>query len=207
MYTFTELNSTQLQLSPDIKILKAGDYNQYYKASELIESAKKTATKIIDKANSDYEVQKNKGYQEGLTEIHTKQSQMMLDMLSHCKDYYIGLTPQIAELAHSTIKKLIGEFDDIDLTIRLAEQAIKLRTSQREITLHVSPEQEFGIRQHISQLKNKFPDTILIEVIANKRVKQGGCLLETKIGIIDATLDSQMAAIEERFFSKVDSKS
>ncbi len=35
-----------------------------------------------------------------------------------------------------------------------------------------------------------------LEVVGDARLDQGGCILETEIGIIDASLDSQLAALQ-----------
>ena len=34
-----------------------------------------------------------------------------------------------------------------------------------------------------------------VEVVADARLDQGGCILETEIGIIDASVDGQLAAL------------
>ncbi len=41
-----------------------------------------------------------------------------------------------------------------------------------------------------------FPEVGYLEVVGDARLDQGGCILETEIGIIDASLDSQLAALQ-----------
>ncbi|MEZ9134252.1 FliH/SctL family protein, partial [Vibrio breoganii] len=36
-----------------------------------------------------------------------------------------------------------------------------------------------------------------VEVIADARLKNGGCILETEVGIIDASIDGQLQALKQ----------
>jgi type III secretion protein L len=79
----------------------------------------------------------------------------------------------------------------------VTQQALSLVSNQKQVILHVQPDQVLEVREQISLVLKDYPEVGYIEVIADARLDQGGCILETEIGIIDASVDGQLGALEE----------
>ncbi len=202
MYDFTEINTDKLQLSSHVKILKAKEYNRYLQAQELVDAAEKKAQDILRQAELTFEQQKQQGYQQGLLQAQQQQSQIMLATLEQCRQYYKSNENQIAKLVISAVRQLIGEFDDIELALKMTRQAMKSINNQRQVTLHVAPSQLDEVKTRLGQVLKEFPEISYAEVTPDDRVEPGGCLLETKVGVIDATLENQLDVIEEALYKQ-----
>lgn len=202
MYDFTEINTDKLQLSSHVKILKAKEYNRYLQAQELVDAAEKKAQDILKQAELTFEQQKQQGYQQGLLQAQQQQSQIMLATLEQCRQYYKSNENQIAKLVISAVRQLIGEFDDIELALKMTRQAMKSINNQRQVTLHVAPSQLDEVKTRLGQVLKEFPEISYAEVTPDDRVEPGGCLLETKVGVIDATLENQLDVIEEALYKQ-----
>ena len=197
MYDFSEITTDKLKLSSHVKVLKAQEYNRYLNAQALVNAAEQKAADIINKAEVTFEQHKLKGYQEGLVKAQQQQSQMMLDTLEKCRQYYKKSETHLSQIVIKAIRKLIGNFDDIELTLKMTRQAMHTVSNQRQVTLHVAPSQVEEIKARLGQVMKEFPEISYVEVTADGRVEPGGCLLETEVGVIDATLENQLAVIEE----------
>lgn len=197
MYDFTEINTDKLQLSSHVKVLKAAEYNRYLQAQELVDAAEKKAADIIAQAEQTYQEQKALGYEEGLKQAQQLQSKIMLDILDKSRQYYKDSEQQLAQLVCQAVRQLIGDFDNLDLALKMTRQAMQSISNQRQVTLHVAPSQVDEVKQHLGQVMKQFPEISYAEVTPDDRVEVGGCLLETKVGVIDGTLENQLCVIEE----------
>lgn len=200
MFKFTEIKADKLQLVPGTNILKAADYNHYLGSQELVEAAEKKALDIITSANNEFEKQKQLGFAHGMEEAKQQQAQMMLTTINQCHQYFIDQTPIIAELVMRAMKQLVDDFDDVELTLHMTRKALSTVTNQRKVTLHVAPALVEEVKAQLAQLMKQFPETSYVEVVADQRVEPGGCLLETQVGVIDATIENQISAIESLLF-------
>jgi type III secretion protein L len=73
--------------------------------------------------------------------------------------------------------------------------AAVIRT-QRQVTLKVAPELVETVRSRVSELTATFPTIETFDVVEDPRLKGSSCVLETEAGVADASVDSQLAAIE-----------
>ena len=68
-------------------------------------------------------------------------------------------------------------------------------SNQKQVTVRVNPEQVQAVRDQIARVHKDFPEIGYLEISADARLDQGGCILETEVGIIDASLDGQLDAL------------
>lgn len=77
-------------------------------------------------------------------------------------------------------------------------EALKKVPISKSITIIVNWED----LEYIKSIKNKLFSEIQgvekIEIIENKSIERGGCILETSMGTIDATISSQLEIIFEK---------
>ena len=63
-------------------------------------------------------------------------------------------------------------------------------------TLKVAPELVETVRARVSELTATFPTIETFDVVEDPRLKGSACVLETEAGVADASVESQLAAIE-----------
>ena len=73
--------------------------------------------------------------------------------------------------------------------------AAVIRT-QRQVTLKVAPEMAAVVRERIQAIIADYPTVTAVDVVEDARLKGPACLLETEAGVADASVDTQLAAIE-----------
>lgn len=199
MISFTEIKADKLQLTAGVRILKASDYNAYLGSKDLVDAAQKKAQDIETQAQLAYDKQKKRGYQAGLQQAQAEQTQLMLETLKQCDTYVQNQLPHLGEILQLAMQQLIADFDKEQLCLKMAQQAIESIAQQRQGVLRVNSKQLNFVKANLATLLKDHPEIVQLDVQADDRLSEGGCFLETPIGIIDASLDNQLANIRATF--------
>lgn len=186
-----------LQIPPERKVLKASEYLTYTEAEKVVEEARKEAERIIREAGSAYEAEKEKGYRAGLEEGKITCSQQILDTVTSTVDYLGSLEEKVTNIVISALRKIIGEIDDRTLITKVIQSALTVVRNQKQVTLRVSPKQVETVKGALDGILGSFPAISFIDVMGDGRLKEGGCILESEIGVVDASIDVQLEAIRK----------
>ena len=197
MVSFVEIKTDNLQLAPGLKVLKAKDYVSYLDSQYLVDAAQSKAESIIAEAGDAFELEKQRGYQDGLEKAKVEHAETMLATLSRCNEYYLQVEEKMTNVVLDAVRKIISSFDDGDITASAVREALQLVSNQKQVILHVHPDQVTEVRERVSSILSDFPEVGYVEVISDARLKHGGCILETEVGIIDASIDGQLQALKQ----------
>lgn len=197
MVSFVEIKTDNLQLAPGLKVLKAKDYVSYLDSQYLVDAAQSKAESIIAEARDAFELEKQRGYQDGLEKAKVEHAETMLATLSRCNEYYLQVEEKMTGVVLDAVRKIINSFDDVDITASAVREALQLVSNQKQVILHVHPDQVTEVRERVSSILSDFPEVGYVEVISDARLKHGGCILETEVGIIDASIDGQLQALKQ----------
>ncbi len=192
-----QLNDFPAGFQPDQKIVKAGEYQAYVDAKAIIARAKAEARRIKREAKQEYQNQKQQGYQDGLIEGQMQMSEKMIDAVSKTVEYFSGLEEKVVEIVLKALKKILGEMDDREVVVKVVRNALAVARNQATITLRVCPEQSSHVRARLNEILGQDPAIAVPEVVPDSRLEQGGCILETELGVIDASVDVQLEAIRK----------
>ena len=195
MLPFIEIKSDQVLLAPDQVVLRSTDYQGYLTANQLVELARERAQAIEQGAHDVYEQQKALGWQAGVEQARIQQATLIQETLVQCNQYYRQVEQQMSEVVLQAVRKILKQYDNTELALSVTREALSLVSNQKHVILHVQPEQVVAMREQVSQVLKDFPEVGYVEVVADARLDQGGCILETEIGIIDASVDGQLAAL------------
>ena len=72
-----------------------------------------------------------------------------------------------------------------------------LSKEETKITLRVNPSQAAILKQDVPEVATSLGLEAKIIVVSDENVMEGGCLVTTTNGVIDATVESQLAIISE----------
>ncbi|MDW2035140.1 SctL family type III secretion system stator protein VscL, partial [Vibrio sp. 665] len=112
-------------------------------------------------------------------------------------EYYLQVEHKMTNVVLDAVRKIIDTFDDVDTTISVVREALQLVSNQKQVILHVHPEQVVDVREKVAGVLSDFPEVGYVDVVADARLKNGGCILETEVGIIDASIDGQIQALKQ----------
>jgi len=204
-----EINEKQEELNninKEIEILKEN-------SNKEIEILKEDAIKSIEKET---EMAKNKGYQEGyqngiingeeeIIEKTKKMLESIEEIYISLENYYKDLILKNEEnlinlslkLSEKIIKKEIEK--DKDIVIYNLNEAIKKITTTKTLTILVNYEDVEVVKNIKDRLLVEISGIEHIEISSSNSIPKGSCKLDTSLGTIDASLNSQLEVIYEKF--------
>ena len=183
-------------IAPETRVLKACDYQVFEQAQQVLTDAEQKAREIVLSAEQEYEIQKALGHQQGLDNANQELAEQMMDTVGRTVDYFAQVEQRVAEVVMTSVRKILGEFDDQELTSQVVRNALNVVRSQQQVTLRVSPAQEQNVRQRLAEIMQGYSGIGYVEVVADHRLEVGGCVLETEVGVVDASLSVQLQALE-----------
>ena len=193
------LNNIQLDLDPSCRILKAEDYVVYLEAREIITAAQQEAESIVAKAQQTYEQEKKRGYQEGLAESKGEQADHILKVVSRTINYLSDIEDTLANILLGGVKKIIGEFDQKELAISLVKNALQHVRNEKHVTIRLPSAQYEAVQAQLNSILTEYKGVGFIDLVADPRLTAGDCIMESEIGVVDASIDVQMKALQKRF--------
>lgn len=193
----------KVELLPEARVVKARDYLAYLEADQVLAEARRQAEGILADARSQLEAERARGYEEGMAQAKAELAEQMLETVGGAVDYFARVEKRVADVVASSVRKILGELDDHELILRIVKNALQVVRNQRQVTLRVSPDQEPVVRERIGEILAEDSGTSFIEVVPDYRLQRGGCILETEVGVVDASAEVQLAALEKALKSRI----
>ncbi len=188
----------------ETKILKAEEVGIMLQAEEILDEAKKRAKDIVEQARQEAEQQKKQGYADGLEEGRLEHAEKIMETVLSSVEFIEGIESQLVHVVSMAIRKILGELDQKDLIVRIVQNALQSVQQQQKVTLRVAPEDEQVLRNYLMPMLQSSPGQgSFLDIIADVRLQANSCLLESELGVIDASLETQLKALENALQSRI----
>jgi flagellar assembly protein FliH len=162
----------------------------------LISRAREEAISIKEAAAKE-------GYQDGLNQVkadidYVKESiRSFYDAPQQVYDEIAGDILEISiDIAKKIIKKEMTENPEIILD-NIRDIMKGLSKEESKITLRVNPSQAAFLKQELPEAARSLGLEVKIYVVSDDSVMEGGCVMTTTNGVVDSTIESQLAIICE----------
>ena len=197
----------KLQIADDVKIIRKDDLENFFAAEEIILESKKKAQEILDKAEEIYKNRFEQGLTEGKEEGKSEYTFKIMDMVLSQVDSLESLEKQLVEVVTKSVNKIIGDLDEKDRIVRVVRKGLSAVRGEKRIVVRVSTHDEPIVREDLkAYLLSDDGRSGYIEVIGDVNLKKGDCILETQMGVVEASLDTQLKILSESLSARVASK-
>lgn len=156
-----------------------------------------------EEANSIREAAAKEGYQQGLQEARADIEQFKENMgqfLNAQQIVYDNIAPDILEISLDIAKKIIKKEmkDNPEVLLENVRDILKsLSKEEAKITLKVNSAQAEMLKQEIPEALKVAGLEARVIVVPDDNTMEGGCLVTTTNGVIDATMETQLSIITE----------
>ena len=202
--------SLQITEEAEAKMAKAEE-----DSANIIAKANKQAQEIKDSSEAIFEAERKEaqesgkkagyeeGYGKGMEEVKrlVERTQTMLeraqdkrsDILKEAEQEIVDLVLLIAR----KVVKIISE-NQKEVIIANVIQALRNVKSKGEIIIHVNMADLGLATEHIKEFIQLVEGVKSIQIVEDTTVDQGGCVIQTDFGEIDARISSQLAELESK---------
>lgn len=171
---------------------------------------------IVSRAQQDAvsikEAAKQDGYKEGLEKAQAdinNINEKLGEFFNYKEIVFQKVSECIMDISLEIAKKIINKEiqADKDATISLIKAAVKeVNKTEEKITLKVMPKDVEIVRDSIPDIfTNKYFEA-KVYVVPDNSIKEGGVIVETSNGIVDATIETQLQVIQKALKENSDQK-
>lgn len=187
-------------------------------AAQTIASARAEAARLVAEANAAAEGIRENARIEGLAaataeadEVWKARSSELderaAEMLHEMEEFYVAAEPELASLSVDIARKILKQelTQNPECVMKVVRAAI-YRVKDKEVRVLVNPTDLETVRSERDSLMGIADGLTSVEIVSDRRVGQGGCVLETPSGSIDARIETQLTHIEEVISKENDDK-
>lgn len=162
----------------------------------LISRAREEAQNIKEAAAKE-------GYQEGLMQAKADIEDVKNAITSFAgakQEVFEYIAPDILEISVEIAQKIIKKELQQDPTIildNIMEILKGLSKEETKITLRVNPSQVSLLKSEIPNVMSNVGLDAKVLIVPDDTIMEGGCMVTTNNGVIDATIETQLALISE----------
>ncbi len=191
-------------LAPGVRIVRRDELAVLYAADEILKEAQAAARQRSEEAQQAYERRYAEGYAAGEEAGKSEYSLKILEMITTQLDSLEGLEQQLTEVVIASVQKLIGSFDKTELAVRIVSKALAAVRGEKRVLVRVSLADEAAVRAELKPyLLSADGSSGYIEVRGDSSLGSGGCILETSLGVVEASLDSQLTLLQNHLRERV----
>lgn len=194
------------------------------KARTLIEQAQGESDGLVAEARSEAKRLKDLAWEEGLNEGRRQGQQeleaakkeqvehfersvrTLLESMQAEKERLIRKAePQLIDLACAIAGRIVRKEveQDSSTVLSIVQKAIDLATAKDQLLIRLNPADIEWVREHSGQLMASHDELGEIHFEQDPRIERGGCIIETKVGNVDARLERQLGELRRNLRESV----
>jgi type III secretion protein L len=174
-----------LPKAPGTRIIRAAE-----------ESAWRDGYRFLAEVNRFVDAERAKGFAEGRAEGLREASRLVLETSRKTDRYLASLEQEIAGLAFDIVRRVLSEFDGVELVARSARDALADFRNAKAVRVRVHPGAEGHVRKMLFDHQARNGQSVVsLTVEADPLLAPFDCILSTDFAVIEATIETQLAAI------------
>ena len=175
----------------------------------ILENAREEAETILSEARAEAESIRTSAYEEGTRAaaqelesaklaIDERLAEIEADAEKQIDDFWKSIEPELLKLSVEIAGKIIRREIDgqQDYVLETVKAGLHQLRDRRDVKIRVNSNDFEFVRQHKEDLAASFDGVQSLELIEDRRVGEGGCIIESSNGHLDARVETQSAEIE-----------
>ncbi len=195
----TPRRTLQARIAPGTRVLPAAEIVAWTQSEGLVAAAQAQAEAILAGAQAAYEQECQRGHADGLAEAKMAQAEKMIETIGRTVDYFGQVEADMVALVMGAVRKIVDDYDDSARVLIVVRNALSVVRNQKQMTLRLHPQQVEVVRARINDLLSAYPGVGYLDIVADARLGPHACILESEIGLVEASIEGQIAALETAF--------
>ena len=187
---------------PSVRVIPAAGYLAWQDAAALIEAAEAEAAAIQAAAKEAFEQERARGYEDGMTAARVDAAEQMIANVSSTVSYFEKVEDRVIELVLQSIRRIVSEYDDRERVVMVVRSALAAVRNQKQVTVRIAPDRIEMLKSATDSLLVAYPGIGYLDLVPDTRLCGDACIVETEIGIVEASIEGQIAALG-RAFAKI----
>lgn len=195
-----------LRMAPGTRIVRREDWLVWCAAEDALNAAQAQAAQVAADARAAYEAERARGHAEGREEAQLEQAERMIEQVGRAVDYFGRVEQRMVELVMQAVQRIVADFDDRARVLAVVKGALAVLRNQKQLTLRVPPAQLAAVQAAHNDLLAAFPGVGYLDVVPDPRLAADACILESEIGVVEASISGQLQALRKAFAAVLGSR-
>ncbi len=196
----------QKTLSPALgNLIKHQILDAEESAQEIVRTARKQANELVAEAEKSSENIRARAYDEGRSEAESELIENILATREARERVLTTVEADVLKLAVKLAEKIIGREleQDEDARGEIVLNALRSARQQEMLTVRVGAG-DLPILERLREKIERGGRAQYVDFVADQAVKNGGCIIESTSGTIDARLETQLRILENALLARVE---
>ena len=186
-----------LPTAPGVRILRAARADAWQDGYRFLAEASQTAEQIKHAAREVYSAERARGYADGRAEGAQEATRLVTDAAAKVDRYLATLDVEVARLVIDIVRRILGEFDGVDLVSRAAAQAVTDFRREKALKIAVHPEALERVRAALPAAIQEGSLGPSVTIESDPHLGKQACVVSTEFAVVDASVETQLSAIAD----------
>ncbi|WP_175891550.1 type III secretion system stator protein SctL [Burkholderia cepacia] len=167
-------------------------------AATIVAAAEEQAGRLLDAARDTYETAAQRGYREGSNSALSEWMERLADATDVQSRLQVRMRERLADIVASAVESIVHCMDREALFERALSTVDRIIGNSTYLRVAVNPQDYTAARAAFDQLATKWRDLgrpIPVSIVAERELEPGACVCETDLGLVDASLKTQLRAM------------
>ncbi len=187
-------------LAFDSPVLKAGEVGELVDGRAALQRAREQAKRLLAEARKIRDEAYEKGYQEGLRAGNAKSASQMIGLVAASVDYLAAREREVAAVVVASVDRVFGKLGQDELILHSVRRSLSELRNQQSVTVRAAPANANTL---LEGLPHEHPEVGVLTVIADDRLTDDECVIETDIGIVNINRTDFLDALKSRICKRL----
>lgn len=198
---FSLIHGDSIHTAPKTKFIDAEAFSKLLEATEVISTVQKDADQYRKEVVVECEKLKEQAQKEGFEEGFKKWAEHVVKLENEIAKVRKEVEKTIIPVALKAARKIVGREIELSETtiVDIVSNCLKAVSQHKKITIYVNRKDLDALEANRPRIKEIFESLESLSIRERADVAQGGCVIETEGGIINAQLENQWLTLERAF--------
>ena len=182
-------------LATEKPLIKARDYAVLLEANDILDKAHKKSSQILSETEQKMATAAEQGYASGYARALEDFAARILNSKQTRLERQQKLHEYLSYAVAASLRAVLGELPPADILERLIKQSIASIKPESQIYLRVASS-DVAFANAALQKMNASEHYPAVELVSDERISPLSCVFESEEGIVDASLEMQLSALE-----------
>ena len=179
----------------DGNVVKAQEFTELAQAAQVVAEARRYAASIRATAEAEVAAARDAGYRDGKQAAAADFAASVVETTARIESSFLGLEARIVNTVMNAVRQILGELDESLIMERVMRRVLADARNQKSLRLRVSAGQFELVSELLPSVLSDFPEIEFIDVTKDPLAKDGTCVLQSEFGLVDGSIDTQLAAV------------
>lgn len=201
MKFLTFIQQSEIHPTSAEKVIPAKDFSVLLETKLLVEHAQEDIAIYKQKVEKECKKLRAQAKQQGFDEGLEQFSTYITDLEKKVLFWYSELQKKVLPLALQAAKKIVSQQLSLDpeTIVRIVSETLKSVKQSPDITIYVNKLDKDILEENKPTLKKNLEQVKIFTIQERDDIEQGGCVIETDSGIINAKIDKLWESLEHAF--------